>query len=470
MGKRRSPAVVLVGRPNVGKSTLFNRITATRRAIVTAVPGTTRDLITQPAVWRGVTFDLIDTGGMFGATQDPLHAMVAAAGKKAIGQADVLVFVVDGREGRTSGDDEIAQAVRAHGAPVVVALNKADDRRASNAGLEFYRLGFETVVEVSAEHGTGVGDLLDEIVARLPPRGASVAHGETAPDAEAGAEDAEEARELDDTEPAEVRVAIIGRPNVGKSSLVNRLMRKDLVLVSEVPGTTRDAVDALLRWNRRQFRIVDTAGIRRPGRVARSGQVESLSVIIARRAVEAADVAVLVIDAVEGATEQDGAIGGEAERAGCGIVIAANKWDLVKGQGPNVAETFDAEVRRRMKFLEYAPILHISALTGERTPRLLETVDGVGAARRVRVTTGELNRFIERVTALHPPASPGRKAVRILYAVQVSVAPPTFIFFTNFATTFHFSYQRFLVNRLREEFGFVGTPIRIQVRSRRGEG
>jgi GTP-binding protein len=457
---------VLVGRPNVGKSTLFNRITSTRRSIVTAVPGTTRDVITHPAVWRGVTFDLTDTGGMYGASQDPLHEMVFAAGRRAIQSADVLVLLVDGREGRTPGDDDIARAARETGAPVIVAINKIDDRRAQQAALEFYRLGFDCVVEVSAEHGRGIGDLLDEIVARLPAQPREAA-GQPPTNEEAA--DAEEARELA-AAPAEVRVAVVGRPNVGKSSLVNRLLRKELVLVSEVPGTTRDAVDAPLRWNRQQYRIVDTAGIRRPGRVARSGQVESLSVIIARRSVGDADVAVLVIDAVEGATEQDGAIAGEAERAGCGIVIAANKWDLVKGQGQAFAETFDAQVRRRLKFLEYAPIVHISALTGERTPRLLEVVDAVATARQRRVTTGELNRFVERIAAEHPPASPGRKAVRILYAAQVSVAPPTFVFFTNVATTFHFSYERFLVNRLREEFGFTGTPIRIQVRSRRGEG
>jgi GTP-binding protein len=255
---------------------------------------------------------------------------------------------------------------------------------------------------------------------------------------------------------------------VGKSSLVNRLLREERSLVSDMPGTTRDAVDAVLRWHRRDFRIVDTAGIRRPGRVASSGQMESISVIIARRAVEAADVAVLVVDAVEGATEQDGAIAGEAERAGCGIILAVNKWDLVKGNGPDFADRFDDQTRRRLKFLEFAPVLHISAMTGERTPKLLETIDRVAEARRKRVSTGELNRFVEAITASHPPASPGKKAVRILYAAQVGVAPPSFVFFTNVATTFHFSYARFLVNQLRDSFGFVGTPIRIQVRARRG--
>jgi GTP-binding protein len=302
-----------------------------------------------------------------------------------------------------------------------------------------------------------VGDLLDEIVRLLPAEKTRPAGADGSPD--------------DGSEPpagrAETSVAIIGRPNVGKSSLVNRLLREERVLVSEMPGTTRDTVDSLLRWNRRDFRIVDTAGIRRPGRVARSGPLESVSVIVARRAVEAADVAVVVIDAVEGATEQDGAIAGAAERAGCGIVVAVNKWDLVKERGPDFSKTFDDEMRRRLKFLEYAPVLHISALTGERTPKLLETIDRVADARKKRVGTGELNRFVASVTAAHPPASPGRKAVRILYAAQVAVAPPSFVFFTNVATTFHFSYSRFLVNQLRETFGFIGTPVRIRVRARR---
>jgi GTP-binding protein len=466
--------VVLVGRPNVGKSTLFNRITASRRAIVTPVPGTTRDVISQPVSWGAVDFALTDTGGMYGASEDPLHALVLEHGRKAVEAGDLLVLVVDGRQGRTPGDDEIARALRATGRPILLAVNKMDDRRARDGAMELFQLGIEPVFEVSAEHGQGVGDLLDEIARRLPGTAARAGGvpGGGSPGAEArGVPDGTSRREsetyLPGRHPGETGVAVIGRPNVGKSSLVNRLLREERVLVSDMPGTTRDAVDALLRWHRRDFRIVDTAGIRRPGRVARSGQVESISVIIARRAVEAADVAVVVIDAVEGATEQDGAIAGEAERAGCGIIVAVNKWDLVKGGGPDVARTFDDQMNRRLKFLEYAPVLHISALTGERTPKLLETIDRVAEARRRRVSTGELNRFVEAITASHPPASPGRKAVRILYAAQVGIAPPTFVFFTNVATTFHFSYTRFLVNQLRESFGFFGSPIRIQVRARR---
>ena len=462
MTKASKYSVVLVGRPNVGKSTLFNRITRTRRAIVTPVPGTTRDVIRQAAVWRGVDFDLIDTGGMFGASKDPLHELVLARGRRALAEADLIVFVVDGRDGKTPGDNEIAKVVRERNVPTILAVNKIDDRRASDGVLELYQLGFDPVVEIAAEHGQGTGDLLDEIIDRLP--GAKE-------EARRLAQEEQEPHTGEDVPiieapPREVGVAIIGRPNVGKSSLVNRLLREERMIVSDMPGTTRDAVDSVLNWQRRSFRIVDTAGIRRPGRVAKSGPLESLSVIIARREVENADVAVVVLDAVEGATEQDGAIAGEAERAGCGIVVVANKWDLMAGEGPEAGRRFDEELQRRLKFLEYAPVLHISALTGERTLRLLETIDKVAASRQKRVSTGELNRFVERITAAHPPASPDRRAVRILYAAQVGVAPPSFVFFTNFATTFHFSYNRFLVNQLREAFGFFGTPIRIQVRSR----
>jgi GTP-binding protein len=267
--------------------------------------------------------------------------------------------------------------------------------------------------------------------------------------------------------PSEVSIAIVGRPNAGKSSLVNQLLREERMIVSEVPGTTRDAVDSVLTWHRRRFRIFDTAGIRRPGRVARSGQVESVSVLLARRSIELADIVVLLIDATQGATDQDAAIAGEADKAGCGVIIAANKWDLMKDRGPTFVTSFDEELRRQLKFLDYAPVLHISALTGERTPKLLEMIDRVAESRRTRVKTPALNRFVAQITAAHPPASAGRKPVRVLYAAQIGVEPPSFVFFTNIATQFHFSYQRFLVNQLREEFGFLGTPIRLHVRRRR---
>jgi GTP-binding protein len=450
MNRRRHLSVVLVGRPNVGKSTLFNRLTGRRRAIVTTVPGTTRDLIAHPAEWRGRQFDLVDTGGMFGKSDDPLHALVLERGRRAIASADLLVFVVDGREGLVPGDHEIARVVREADTPVIIAINKTDDRRSQAGTLEFYQLGFDHVHEISAEHGIGTGDLLDTIVDEL---------GRQAPTSSP-------ANERERVAAEEVGIAVIGRPNVGKSSLVNRLLREERMIVSELPGTTRDAVDALLMWHRRRFRIVDTAGMRRPGRVAQSGQIESVSVLLARRAMESADVAVLVVDATQGVTDQDAAIAGEAEKAGCGIIVAANKWDLMKGDGRDRAKEFDEELRRRLKFLDYAPVLHISAITGERTPRLLETIDQVAAARTTRVKTSELNTLIQRVASAHPPPSRGRTETRILYAAQTGVAPPTFVVFTNVATRFHFSYERFLINKLRESFGFVGTPIRLQVRRR----
>ncbi len=460
----RAPLVVLVGRPNVGKSTLFNRITSSRRAIVTAVPGTTRDVIEQAASWRGTEFRLFDTGGMFGATEDPLLQLVVEKGKQAITYADLLVLVLDGQQGVVPGDLEIVSQLRASGKPAIAVVNKIDVRKAREAAMQFYELGVEPLLEVSAEHGTGVSDLLDEIARRLAsPRRADAAVPATDDTAKVRADDPRSQR------PKEIAVAVVGRPNAGKSSLVNRLLREERMLVSEMPGTTRDAIDAVLKWHKREFRIVDTAGIRRPGRVAKSGQVESLSVLVARRAIEKADVVVLVIDATAGATDQDAAIAGEADKQGRAVIVVANKWDLVKEKGPDFSRTFDDELRRKLKFLDYASVLHISAATGERTPKLLEAIDRVADARQKRVATPALNRFVQAVTAVHPPASPGRRQVRVLYAAQTGVAPPTFVFFTNVATAFHFSYERFLINQIRDAFGFAGSPIRIQVRRRGGK-
>jgi GTPase len=534
-GKRSGtePTVVLVGRPNVGKSTLFNRITGTRRAIVTPMAGTTRDVIAQQAQWLATTFTLVDTGGLFGASLDPLHELVVKHGQRAIQSADVIVFVVDGREGLVSGDQEIAKQLRPLGVPVVLAVNKTDDKRA--AEQDFYQLGIAPMVSIAAEHGQGVGDLLDEVVLHLKAKPASTGRGARAPregrsgGRTADASDVDEAEEAvgveegpasvadgsrakarkgergpgaastagpfrnietrtshdqavaasgeaapteeasrrgDAPDTGEISIAIIGRPNVGKSSLVNRLLKEERVMVSPLAGTTRDPIDTVLRWHGRDLRIIDTAGIRRAGKVANSAQVEAVSVVLARRAIDRADVAVLLIDSVEGPTDQDAAIAGEAERSGCGVIIVANKWDLMKGRGVNFSKEFDENLRYRLKFLEYAPVLHLSAATGERTPKLLEMIERVSKSRHTRVSTGALNRFVETITAQQPPVSPDRRAVRILYASQTGVAPPTFVMFTNIATTFHFSYERFLVNRLRENFDFIGTPIRLHVRRR----
>jgi GTP-binding protein len=435
--------VVLVGRPNVGKSTLFNRITGTRRSIVAPVAGTTRDMLSAPTSWQDRAFTLVDTGGLFGATTDPLHELVVAHGLKALKSADVVVFVVDAQDGLVPGDERIARAVHELGRPVVLAVNKTDDHKAQSRVLEFHRLGVDPLLEVSAEHGTGVYELLDAVLSRLP----------------AGRGPAEPTDQ-------EIAVAIVGRPNVGKSSLVNRLLREERVMVNDQPGTTRDAVDVVLHWKKQVLHLVDTAGMRKPGRVARAGQVEAVSVVLAKRAMAKADVAVLVVDATEGAGDREGAIAGEAEEAGCGVIIAVNKWDLVRAQGQKFVEDFDDRLRFQLKFLEYAPIIHLSALTGERTPKLLEMVARVAEARRHRVPTAELNRFIEAVTATHPPVSKNRREVRIMYAAQTAVAPPRFVLFTNVASELHFSYERYLVNQIRESFGFIGTPIRLSVRRR----
>jgi len=428
-------------------------LSGARRSIVTSIAGTTRDVITHPVIWGNHRFDLTDTGGLFGHSEDPLHALVMEQGSRALKSADLIVMVVDGREGLIPGDEDIARATRDANVPVILAINKSDDRRARAGALELYRLGFEHVIEISAEHGEGVGDLLETIVEKLELR--------TEPDREPGTGNGE-------PDAQETAIAIVGRPNAGKSSLVNHLLREDRMIVSEVPGTTRDSVDSLLQWHRRTFRIVDTAGIRKPGKVSKS-QVESVSVLLAKRAIERADVVVLVIDATVGPTDQDGAIAGAAKEAGKGIIVAANKWDLMKSaEGVDATKAFDENLRYQLKFLDYAPIIHISAVTGERTPKLLEVVDKVAAAARTRVPTGELNRFIEKITTSSPPVTSGKRNVRVMYASQTSVAPPTFVLFTNSEAKLHFSYERFLENRLRESYGFFGNPIRIQVRGRKG--
>jgi GTP-binding protein len=461
---KKLQSVVLVGRPNVGKSTLFNRIAGVRRAIVAPIAGTTRDVNSHATEWAGVRFTLTDTGGMFGASEDPLQHMVSERGRKALEEASVVVFVADAVSGQLPADQAVAEALRAAGKPVVMAVNKSDDRRAQAGALEFHGLGFEPVIEISAEHGRGIGDVLDRVVELL----GNPAPARPVPETRAEGDSEEGVPELPvrDERPEVTAVAIVGRPNVGKSSLVNRLLREERVLVSPMPGTTRDAIDTELQWRKRRFRIVDTAGIRRPGNVARSGAVERVSAMQSKRAIERAEVVVLVLDAVEGATDQDAAIAGAADKAGRGLVVAANKWDLVKDGGPAAGQKFDEELARQMKFLDYAPVVHISARTGERVPRLLEIIDRVSERRRRRVPSGELNRFVRDITLAHPPVSPGRREVRVMYATQAAIAPPTFVFFTNVATTFHFSYERFLTNRLREAFGFEGSPIRIEVRAR----
>ena len=451
------PRVVLVGRPNVGKSTLFNRLTGERRAIVTPIAGTTRDVMRQSVEWLGATIELVDTGGLFGASEDPLHAAVAAQGLGALDTAALIVVLVDARDGLVPADEEVVARVRRAGAPLVLAVNKVDDPRNLGAVAGFASLAIDPALPVAAEHGLGVGDLLDAMIERLP--------ASARPSRRQPASDDDEATAARD--PSEVSVAIVGRPNVGKSSLVNCLLREDRMLVSELAGTTRDAVDTVFAWHGRRIRLVDTAGIRRPGRIASSGRVESVSVLLARRALARADVAVLLVDASGPITKRDAAIAGEAEAAGCGVIVVANKWDLVKDKGEGYYRTYDADLRDGLRFATFAPILHISALTGERSVRVIERAVEVAAARATHVGTGELNRVIQRLVAHHRPSSPGKREVKILYAAQVATRPPTFVFFTNISTRFHFSYERYLRNHLRKAFGFEGSPIRVRARSRR---
>ena len=440
--------VGLVGRPNVGKSTLFNRLTGTRRAIVTSMAGTTRDVLVRPVEWQQRVFSLIDTGGVIGASEDPMQAVVADRVRRAAGEVDVVVFVVDGSEGPVPADDDLAQELRILGVPVVVAINKMDKRRARGHVPEFHRFGFETITEIAAEHGQGTGDLLDEVVAQLPASQVASSGGVESYD-ESGA-----------------GIVFVGRPNVGKSSLVNRLLSEDRMIVSSTPGTTRDAIESVLRWHRREFRIVDTAGIRRPGKVATGGRVEVVSVTRARHAMRKTDVAVLVVDASAGVGKRDASIGGEAVEAGCSLVIAVNKWDLVRGRGVEFVKNFDESLRSTLKFIDYAPLVHLSAVTGERTDQLMSLIDEVGEARCRKVTTGELNRVLKVAAEVHSPSRAGRGGVQIRYAVQTGVAPPTFTLFTSHGDRLHFSYERFIRNRLREAFGYKGTPIRLKVRGR----
>ena len=450
--------VVLIGRPNVGKSTLFNRISGARSAIVAPVAGTTRDILRQPVEWLGREFELVDTGGLFGASSDPLQEEVAKHGLREIETASVLVVLVDGRDGLMPADEEVVTHARRIGVPLVLAVNKVDNPQLQDRSAEFFQLAISPVVTVAAEHGLGVGDLLDEIAARLPGRRriASKRQLSTSDDVVESSEGS-----------TEIRLAIVGRQNVGKSSLVNRLVREERVLVSDLAGTTRDPIDTVVGWHGRRIRLVDTAGIRKPGKIAQSGRVESVSTLLARRALKRADVAIVLIDATAGVTKQDAAVAGEAERAGCSIIIAANKWDLVKKEGPDYVKTFDADLRDNLKFAEFAPILHISALTGERTQQVFFRSLKVIEARATHVSTAELNRMVAKATARHQPHSRGRKEVKILYATQVSSRPPTFVFFTNIETRFHFSYQRFLRNQLRRAFGFEGSPIWLKARARR---
>ena len=434
--------VAIVGRPNVGKSTLFNRLIGQRRAIVGDEPGITRDRIYGEVEWAGSKFSLVDTGGIVPDDDAVIPANILKQAGKAIAESQLLVWVVDARKGITQLDEELAALLRGTGKPVFVAANKSDSASLESESTEFYQFGFADVYPVSAEQGIGIGELLDGVIEWLP---------------QINTDDSETERELN--------LAIVGRPNVGKSSLLNRILGEDRVIVSPVAGTTRDAIDTVLETPERRFRLIDTAGIRRKGKT--DEMAEKLSVIMARKSLERADVAIVLIDAVEGVTSLDATIAGYAVDAGCSIIIAVNKWDALADKETNTAVEFERSLRDKMKFLEWAPVITISALTGQRVEKILPVVVRADEARNRRIPTSQLNDFFERAIAqprggTPTPGRSGFSRLKVQYLTQVGLRPPTFVVFTSGGKAgLHFSYERYLLNRLREEFDFFATPLRI---------
>jgi GTP-binding protein len=490
------PTLAIVGRPNVGKSTLFNRIVGSRRAIVGDEPGITRDRLYGDAEWRGRHLRIVDTGGILPEEKDFIPSEIFRQARVALDEAAAIVMVVDGRSELAGPDLELVRLLRKAGRPLFLAVNKVDGEKQSTLVDNFHRLGIPEMFPVSAEHGRGIDDLLDAILkvlpeaqptelespdessARVPPAvrsasRASLPEPGTAPDVPTSPETEPEA-------PHETKVAIIGHPNVGKSTLLNALTASDRAIVSPIPGTTRDAVDEILEHNGRRFRFIDTAGIRRKGKTHL--MAEKLSVVMARKHLEAADVALLVIDATEGVSQLDAAIAGYAHESGRSMIIVVNKWDLITGgtqkpgrpskatrmresKRPGDREAYEERLRYDLKFLNYAPVVFISANTGKGVERIFPLLEKVATERRKRVTTSQMNRFIDTVD-FERASVPMRQRVKILYMTQASVAPPTFVLFTNRAVKLHFSYQRFLENQIREAFGFIGTPIWIKNRAR----
>jgi len=497
---RAIPLVAIVGRPNVGKSTLFNRVIGSRTAIVEDRARTTRDRLYGDGEWNGRRFVLIDTGGLEVDTDDPIELRVQEQARLAIAEADVIVFVVDAAVGMTPADLEAAELLRRATAPVIVAVNKADNEKRELEAAEFHTLGWEETYPISASHGRGTGDLLDAMVWALPPESeAEIARKQREAEADAWADEvaagrlepfvvgdpeedldgddgvldeaAAEAARWDaalaaeaDTSPA--AIAFVGRPNVGKSSLLNALLGEERTIVSDVPGTTRDAIDTRLAWGRSEIVLIDTAGIRRRGKVASGPSAERYSTMRALTALSRADVAVLVIDAVEGLTSQDAHVAGYAVEEGKGLVLAVNKWDLVEDKTDRTFDQYVEWIRNDAPFLEFAPVVSISAKTHQRIGRVLELAVDIWAERRKRVPTGELNRMLMAATDRTPPPLVRGKRPKLFYATQAAISPPTFVFFASDASSVHFSYRRYLENRLRETFGFHGTPVRLVFRDR----
>jgi GTP-binding protein len=464
------PVVAIVGRPNVGKSTLFNRIVGDRVAIVEDKARTTRDRLYDIAEWNGRRFVVVDTGGLETRPGDPIEERVQEQARVAIAEADVIVFVVDADTGLTPADEEASALLRTAKAPVLVAPNKADNANREIQAAEFHAMGWPDTYPISALHGRGVADLLDVIVWSLPAESADEVERKRV-EAEAARDDAvteDEPEQAAFANDKPVRVAIIGRPNVGKSSLLNALLGQPRAIVSDIPGTTRDAIDTAFEWAGRTIRLIDTAGIKKRGKVAAGPDAERFATLRALKAVTRADVAVLVIDAGDGMTSQDDHVAGYALDEGTGLVIAINKWDLVEKDG----RTFDeyvARLRRHAPFLAKTPILSISAMTGQRVERVLEAAIEIAAERRRRIPTPALNAWLRDVIARRPPATVKGRQPRFLYATQAGSTPPTFVLFASDAAGVHFTYRRYLDNQLRAAFGFEGTPIRLVIRERERE-
>jgi len=421
----------------VGKSTLFNRIAGERIAIVEDKPGITRDRIYAQGEWTGKRFHLIDTGGLEFGGEDVFIDHVRHQVELAVDEADVIIFVVDGREGLMPSDEEVATWLHRADKPVVLAVNKADNRRLREDMYEFYSLGFDEVIPISALHGTGTGDLLDAVVSRFPDREEEVFDEDT------------------------IRVSVIGRPNAGKSSLINAILGQERVIVSPIPGTTRDAVDTPLHRDGQDFVLVDTAGIRKRGKVYES--TEKYSVLRALRAIERSDVVLIVLDGERGIAEQDKRIAGYAHEAGCASIFVVNKWDAVE-KDDKTMDRFRREIMKAFSFMDYAPILFVSAKTGQRVHKILPAVQEVAEQHAMRVSTSVLNQVLTDAMLTTPPPSERGKRLKIRYGTQVSVKPPTIVLFCNDPELAHFSYLRYLENRFREAFGFRGTPLRIRLR------
>jgi GTP-binding protein len=462
------PLVAIVGRPNVGKSTLFNRLIGERRSIVGDEPGITRDRIYGESSWNGKHFALVDTGGIVPDDDALIPANILKQAGVAIGEAQALVWMVDARKGVTPLDEELARLLRGTGKRVIVAANKADAVNWESDAGEFHEFGFAEVVPISAEHGNGIGEMLDSIVAGLRgPTGKDLSE----PPAVAGGpistgKDAGEPRSrgVGTAIQRDLNLAIVGRPNVGKSSLLNRLLGEERAIVSPIAGTTRDAVDTLLKTDAQTYRLIDTAGIRRKGKTRE--MAEKLSVIMARKSLERADVAIIVLDAEEGIAQLDAAIAGYAVEAGCSIILALNKWDALEGKLTGTPAAFERKLRDQMKFLSWAPVITTSALTGQRVNKLLPVAVRAHKARNTRVATSRLNDFFEREvkerSGITPAKTHGGARLHVQYITQIGVRPPQFVVFTSGGKAgLHFSFLRHLENRLREEFDFFATPIRI---------